>query len=88
MIYGALQQVASHRGPSRHFMRRLALGVTTESHPLYGTFMARLSSCIFEWDESDVEALLQAKGGELSMAGVPNPSCTRNNVQAINLFGH
>ena len=57
-----------------HYMRRLAMGVTTESHPLYGTFMARLSSCIFEWDESDVEALLEAKRGELGMAGVPNPS--------------
>ena len=57
-----------------HFMRRLALGVTTESHPLYGTFLARLSSCIFEWDEGDVEALYQAKRGELHTAGVPNPS--------------
>ena len=27
-----------------HFMRRLA--VTTKSHPLYGTFLSRLSSCI------------------------------------------
>ena len=36
-----------------HFMRRLAVAVTSESHPLYGVFMARLSAAIFEWDESD-----------------------------------
>ncbi|KAK3787961.1 hypothetical protein RRG08_008978 [Elysia crispata] len=30
-----------------HFMRRLASCVTTESHPLYGTFMSRLSATIF-----------------------------------------
>ena len=30
-------------------MRRLACGCTTESHPLYGTFVSHLSSCIFEW---------------------------------------
>ena len=57
-----------------HFMQRLAFGDTTESHPLYGTFLSRLSSCIFEWDESDVEALLEAKRAELSIAGVPSPS--------------
>ena len=57
-----------------HFMRRLAFGVTTESHPLYGTFLSRLSSCIFEWDEGDVDALLEAKRAELSNGGVPNPS--------------
>ena len=44
-----------------HFMRRIALGCTTESHPLYGTFMANLSSCIFEWDESDYALLCSAK---------------------------
>ncbi|KAL2087162.1 hypothetical protein ACEWY4_018221 [Coilia grayii] len=27
-----------------HFMRRIAAGVTTEAHPLYGTFLARLST--------------------------------------------
>ena len=31
-----------------HFMRRLAGGCTSEAHPLYGTFMAQLSNCIFE----------------------------------------
>ena len=36
--------------------------------------LSRLSSCIFEWDESDVEALLEAKRAELSIAGVPSPS--------------
>ena len=29
-----------------HFMRRLATCCTTESHPLYGEFMSRMSQCI------------------------------------------
>ena len=49
-----------------HFMRRFAAGVTTEAHPLYGIFMARLSTCIFEWDLEDVAALRRAKEGELT----------------------
>nr|XP_055075103.1 uncharacterized protein LOC129454565 [Misgurnus anguillicaudatus] len=49
-----------------HFMRRFAAGVTTEAHPLYGTFMARLSMCIFQWDSDDVAALHRAKEGELA----------------------
>ena len=32
-----------------HFMRRLANGCVSESHPLYGTFMGQLSNCIFKW---------------------------------------
>ncbi|XP_052472153.1 uncharacterized protein LOC128028874 [Carassius gibelio] len=44
-----------------HFMRRFAVGVTTDSHPLYGPFMKRLTACIFEWDASDVERLKEAK---------------------------
>ncbi|XP_041951282.1 uncharacterized protein LOC121711602 [Alosa sapidissima] len=49
-----------------HFMRRFAAGVTTEAHPLYGVFMARLSTCIFEWDPEDVAALRRAKECELT----------------------
>ncbi|KAL2094650.1 hypothetical protein ACEWY4_009369 [Coilia grayii] len=49
-----------------HFMRRFAAGVTTEAHPLYDNFMARLSTCIFEWDAEDVAALRRAKEGELA----------------------
>ena len=40
-----------------HFMRRFAAGCTTDSHPLYGTFMARLSQCIFEWSGEDLNLL-------------------------------
>lgn len=57
-----------------HFMRRLAAGCTTESHPLYGTFMARLSQCIFEWSSEDLTLLKRAKAGELANSGVPSPS--------------
>ncbi len=49
-----------------HFMRRFAAGVTTEAHPLYGNFMARLATCIFQWDPEDVAALRRAKEGELA----------------------
>lgn len=55
-------------------MRRLSRGCTSESHPLFGVFMVRLSRSIFEWDERDLELLMSAKRGELVQAGVPNPS--------------
>ncbi|CAL8272452.1 unnamed protein product [Boreogadus saida] len=44
-----------------HLMRRFARGVTTDSHQLYGLFMARLSFAIFEWDGEDVRRLKEAK---------------------------
>ena len=50
-----------------HFMRRLAIGVTTESHPLYATFMGRISKCIFEWSAEDFSLLKQAKAKELGV---------------------
>ena len=56
-----------------HFMRRLAGGVTSESHPLYGLFMSRLSSSFYEWDAGDFEHLMEAKKAELMKAGIPNP---------------
>ena len=57
-----------------HFMRRIATGFTTDSHPLYGTFMAKLSRCIFEWSQEDVNQMVTAKRAELSMEGLPNLS--------------
>lgn len=48
-----------------HFMRRLAVGCTTDAHQLYPTFMARLSACIFEWDAGDVALLRRAKREQL-----------------------
>lgn len=48
-----------------HFMRRFTNGLTTEHHPLYGTFCSKLSNCIFEWDKQDVNRLKEAKRGEL-----------------------
>ena len=52
-----------------HFMRRLADGCTSESHPLY---MLWLSVANFEWDRSDLDLLI-AKRLEFIAAGVPNP---------------
>ena len=57
-----------------HFMRRLAKGCTSESHPLYGTFMARLSLAVFEWDKDDYEELDRAKRMEMIQAGIAEPS--------------
>ncbi len=42
-------------------MRRFTAGLTTEHHPLYGTFCSKLSSCIFEWDKDDIACLKEAK---------------------------
>ena len=50
-----------------HFMRRLAIGVTTASHPLYATFMGRMSKCIFEWSTDDFHLLKHAKAMELGL---------------------
>lgn len=48
-----------------HFMRRFTAGLTTEHHPLYGTFCSKLSSCIFEWDQDDISRLKDAKRSQL-----------------------
>ena len=57
-----------------HFMRRLAVGCTTDSHPLYAKFMGQLSQCIFEWSEEDLANLKKAKRAELLALHIPNPS--------------
>lgn len=54
-----------------HFMRRMAVGCTTDAHPLYPTFMGCLSACIFEWDAEDLSLLRQAKKKQLMQEGVP-----------------
>ncbi|KAI4888925.1 hypothetical protein NFI96_005935 [Prochilodus magdalenae] len=38
--------------------------VTTDSHQLYGLFIAKLSACIFEWDAADVACLREAVEAE------------------------
>lgn len=57
-----------------HYMRRLASGCQSESHPLYGVFMDCLAQCIFEWDKDDLARLHEAKRGEMRMSGVADPS--------------
>nr|XP_055039096.1 uncharacterized protein LOC129426670 [Misgurnus anguillicaudatus] len=54
-----------------HFMRRIAVGCTTDAHQLYPIFMARLSACIFEWDAADVAVLRRAKKELLVSQGWP-----------------
>lgn len=55
-------------------MRGLARAYINESHPLYGTFMSKISAAIFEWDASDVDLLREAKRNELQLAGIQDPS--------------
>lgn len=55
---------SSVRLVSFHFMRRFNCCLTTEHHPLYGIFYAKLSSYIFEWDREDVQCLKEAKRAE------------------------
>ncbi|XP_066300424.1 uncharacterized protein [Branchiostoma lanceolatum] len=57
-----------------HFMRRIAVGCTTEAHPLYGIFMGRLSQCIFEWSQEDLQQLKEAKRNVMVSNGIPQPS--------------
>ena len=73
-----------------HFMRRLARGCTSESHPLYATFMSQLSGCIFEWDASDYDLLMSAKKGELIQVGLsrPSPTVVRKAVTKEELVRH
>jgi len=54
-----------------HFMRRLAVGCTTDAHALYPLFMSRLSVCLFEWDAADVGLLRRVKREQLRREGVP-----------------
>ncbi|XP_031172172.2 uncharacterized protein LOC116061928 isoform X2 [Sander lucioperca] len=53
-----------------HFMRRLALGCTTDAHQLYPIFMSRISACIFEWDAADLALLREAKKQQLLSQGL------------------
>lgn len=48
-----------------HFKRCFSPVLTTEHHPLYGTFCSRLSSAIFKWDEDDIGQLRIAKREQL-----------------------
>ncbi|KAG1697717.1 hypothetical protein GQR58_005948 [Nymphon striatum] len=48
-----------------HFMRRIADSDTTDSHPLYASFMSRMSSCIFKWSDEDMTLLVLAKRAQM-----------------------
>ncbi len=60
------------RQDSLHFIRRIALGCTTDAHPLFPLLMSRLTSCIFKWDMEDVAQLRQSKREELEYLGREN----------------
>ena len=51
-------------------MRRLASCMSTESPPLYGTFMKKLTAAIFVWYEDEVAALRRAKESERQSHGL------------------
>ncbi|KAM4541695.1 uncharacterized protein PAE49_018621 [Odontesthes bonariensis] len=63
-----------------HFMRRLAVGCTTDAHPLYPAFMRALSSCIFEWDAGDLDLLRRSKTNQLQQE--QRPGITRSMVDS------
>lgn len=65
-----------------HFMRRLAVGCLTESHPLYAKFMSRLSSCLFTVDAADYNLLKTAKRAELVKRGVTGQGLSEHAVVA------
>ena len=71
--------ICIHRFDGWHFMRRLSTGCTTDAHPLYGVFMARLSQCIFQWEEEDMNQLKKVKKVELLQQHIPSPSDTEIN---------
>ena len=60
-----------------HYMRRMALGCTTDAHQLYPLYMNRLSACIFEWDASDLALLRHAKAQQLQSQGLPTDDVDR-----------
>lgn len=48
-----------------HFMRRISVGCTTDSHSLYPGFMNKISLSLFMRDDSNLQALKEAKRAEL-----------------------
>ena len=52
--------------------------------------MSQLSLCIFEWDEQDLDLLMEAKKGELVQAGLsdPSPNAVRNSLTKEELSQH
>ena len=50
---------------SWHYLRRLASNYQTDSHQLYGPFMASLSAALFAWDADDLQLLRTAKKAEM-----------------------
>ena len=52
-----------------HYMRRISVACSSESHALYGTFMLQLSASIFEWDPDDIKKLYNAKHAQLLASG-------------------
>ncbi|MED6249845.1 hypothetical protein ATANTOWER_020645 [Ataeniobius toweri] len=61
-----------------HFMRRLALGCTTDAHQLYPLYMSCMSACIFEWDAGDLALLREAKAQQLQAQGLSSADVDRH----------
>jgi len=53
-------------------VKGLALGCTSEEHPLYGPFMTQLSSPIFEHDKQDYQNCIATKVKELQRSSIKN----------------
>ncbi|XP_073727112.1 uncharacterized protein [Misgurnus anguillicaudatus] len=58
-------------------------------HPLYATFMSRLSHCIFMWDQDDLTALKMAKRAELEADWRPSSeACVLRRISRSELALH
>ncbi|XP_063078300.1 uncharacterized protein LOC134468289 [Engraulis encrasicolus] len=74
-----------------HLMRRIASGVSTESHQLYKPFMQQLSSAIFEWDADDTARLFAAKKQQMvaqGMTTVPDDAAVMRLVSRREMAAH
>ena len=73
-----------------HFMRRFNSGLTTEHHPLYGTWCQRLSACILVWDSGDLARLKAAKESELhrKLGHTPSDQEVSRNITTAELAWH
>ena len=71
-------------------MCRLSIGCTTDAHSLYGTFIGRLSQCIFKWEEEDVKLSKSAKRAEVVQQHILDPSDADvvHRIKADELFTH
>ena len=73
-----------------HYTRRFNKGLTSENHSLCEVFCSKLSSCIFEWDQRDLDKLRQAKAIVLCKQPrhEPSPQQVSTHITSTELAKH